>query len=125
MVRFRIFEIRGTAAQTAAVVEALRRCDFPWRRLKKRLLKEQGRGFIPVSLADLKPRGANGLAYYSGRIELEQTLSHEEIMRVFLAEAAHMVDFFYLTPAKRAAIFKLYHPQGIEHAPESPHGWFE
>lgn len=72
---------------------------------------------------------ALGLAYYSGKIELEVTLSPALAIEVFLAEAAHMIDFFYMTPRQRESIFDVFH--GADDDPHGPdtdahgHGWFE
>lgn len=65
---------------------------------------------------------ALGLAWYSGKISLEQTMTPELTREVFAAEVAHMVDFFYLDADQRAAIFQLYHGTEVS---AHEHGWFE
>jgi hypothetical protein len=69
-------------------------------------------------------RATLGLAYYSGKIVLERSLVDRPDLAqiIFLAEAAHMIDFFVLTPEQRAAIFDLFHEPGT---PAHGHGWFE
>ena len=63
-----------------------------------------------------------GLAWYSGKVEVERTCPKDLAMEVFLAEAAHMVDFFYMTPEQREKIYDIYHGG---HAETHDHGWFE
>ena len=78
-----------------------------------------------------------GLAWYSGKITMEQSLvDHPELAgEVFLAEGAHMVDFFYMTNDMRIAIWNAVHPEG-QHIPAGTniqdgvdlghgHGWFD
>lgn len=67
---------------------------------------------------------ALGLAWYSGRVSIEKTLADEPELagEVFLSEAAHMVDFFLMTPEQRARVFALFH--GDDPTPHD-HGWFE
>lgn len=70
-------------------------------------------------------RAALGLAWYSGKVSLEKTLYTQPDLakEVFLAEAAHMVDFFYMSDAQRDAIKRAYHDEPHEqHAHED---WFE
>lgn len=56
-----------------------------------------------------------GLAWYSGRVTLDQSLvSDPRLAReVFLAEAAHMVDFFYMSDWQRRAIVNALHHQQL------------
>lgn len=65
-----------------------------------------------------------GLAWYAGKVEVEITLQSNPAlaMEVFLAEGAHMVDFFFMRPEHREAIFAAYH---ADDATPHDHGWFE
>lgn len=58
-----------------------------------------------------------GLAWYSGRVSIDSSLTSdpELAQEVFLCEAAHMVDFFWMTDAQRRSILEAY---GAVH-------WFE
>jgi hypothetical protein len=143
----------NTPAQRAIIETAVARCDFDFDRILPRLRAETGRQAVPVTWEDLTRYGAAasagantiedprhhdehghghdghrratlGLAYYSGRIVVEQSLVNQPDLAqiIFLAEAAHMVDFFVLTPEQRAAIFDLFHEPGT---PDHGHGWFE
>jgi hypothetical protein len=69
-------------------------------------------------------RATLGLAYYSGKIAIEKTLVSRPALAeiVFLAEAAHMVDFFLITPEHRGKLYDLFHEPGYEN---HDHGWFE
>lgn len=80
-----------------------------------------------VLIAEVDGRRAPlGLAWYSGRITLEQSMDTVLATEVFLAEAAHMVDFFYMTPEMRDAVFLAFHPgQTKAEAFGHGHGWFE
>ena len=133
-----IFELRGTPSQQALVERALARCDYPFDRLAAGLAAQAGRSVIPVEWTDLSAYGARGhgdieahvlfrervlgLAWYEGRISIEQSLEAqpELAQEVFLAEAAHMVDFFALTDEQRAAIVRAYHGEALD-----AHGWFD
>ncbi|MGH7427240.1 MAG: hypothetical protein ACREJ4_02605, partial [Candidatus Methylomirabilaceae bacterium] len=120
------------------------------------LKAETGRDAVPVTWADLSrfykaphylrhdhagllahvlqgPRGAAlGLAYYDGRIVLEQAMAFtgqiELAGSVFLAEGAHMTDFFYLDrdgrSGQREGIWDAYHPGGGDIGSHG-HAWFE
>lgn len=65
-----------------------------------------------------------GLAWYSGKVEIELSLQNkpELAKEVFLAELAHMVDFFFMTPEQRGKIFTVFHKGD---ATPHDHGWFE
>lgn len=65
-----------------------------------------------------------GLAWYSGKVSIDLSLinSPQLAMETFLAEGAHMIDFFYMTPEHRKKIYEAYH--GDDHS-EHGHGWFE
>lgn len=71
-----------------------------------------------------------GLAWYSGKVSVERTLESNPSLaaEVLLAEGAHMVDFFFMTPAQREEIYAILHPdmdadELADHLEE--HGWFE
>lgn len=73
-------------------------------------------------------RAALGLAWYSGRISIEQTLVNNPdlAIEVFLAEGAHMVDFFYMTQEMRNEIFdEFHHTPDHLNTTQHGHGWFE
>lgn len=75
-------------------------------------------------------KAALGLAWYSGRVSIEQKLVNDPdlAVEVFLAEGAHMVDFFYMTDAMREFVFDAYHGVGADHTHgpgDTSHGWFE
>jgi len=110
------------------VQAAIDRCDFPWDRLLSGLAEQTGRQTIPVSWADLRSFGALGLAYYDGRIVLEQgmALADPELAKaVFLAEGSHMTDFFYLVDGQREAMWDAYHPGLGEDIGGHDHHWFD
>lgn len=136
--------------QRSIIGSALSRCDFPFERLAPELRSEVGRDAIPVEFADLSRysaqveaeghshaddahilagefdgrRAALGLAWYSGKVSIEARLVDDPdlAVEVFLAEGAHMVDFFYVTDDQREHIFDAYH-DGTKTPHE--HGWFE
>jgi hypothetical protein len=140
-----LYVLQGSPAQQALVQQALDRCDFPWELLRLRLQATTGRSTIPVEWADLSrwaqaegdavghqpgvhplaPRGRTlGLAWYSGKVSLDLSLEAEPELagEVFLAEAAHMTDFFWMSDAQRAAVYAVFHGgQTAEHG----HGWFD
>jgi len=137
--------ITNTSYQRRLVEEAISQCTFPYERLLPKLKSEQHKDLIPVEWRNLAQGAAAlshstyhkqgihpivvrqqtlGLAWYSGKIELDLSLEHTPSLakEVFLAESAHMVDFFYITPEQRAEMFKIFH-----HGDTTPHdhGWFE
>lgn len=65
-----------------------------------------------------------GLAWYSGKISLDISLESDPLLaqEVFLAEGAHMVDFFYMTDEERKAIFDAYHDGNTD---DHGHDWFD
>lgn len=78
-----------------------------------------------------------GLAWYSGKISLEVTmeLQPELAKEVFLAEGAHMVDFFYMNDEHRRGVWNAVHTD-VEDLPAGiniedgidlghGHGWFD
>lgn len=78
-----------------------------------------------------------GLAWYAGRVTIHTGLVSNPTlaMEVFASEAAHMVDFFYMTDAMRLAIFNSFHtpdqqaPEGSPihdgHDVNHGHSWFD
>lgn len=78
-----------------------------------------------------------GLAWYSGRVTLEQTLVAQPTlaMEVFLSEGAHMVDFFGMTDDHRVGVWNAVHPPHQHLAPGTNiadgmdlghgHSWFD
>jgi hypothetical protein len=72
-------------------------------------------------------RRALGLAWYSGRVTLEQTLAGDPALaaKVLWFELAHMVHFFGLTPDQERAIFAAFHAGEVtEHGHGSPEDLF-
>ncbi len=140
------FQLVGTPAQNALVQRALLACDFPFDRLTKRP--------IPVEWVDLSAYGARarvfgddrghdhhtgefdllevrrrvlGLAWYSGKVSLDLSLENDPQLaaEVFLAEGAHMVDFFYMTDAMREAVWDAFHPGSDSNIGDHGHDWFD
>lgn len=126
----------------ATVTEALDRTDFNFGSLVPGLEAQVRRNTIPVLFSDLSRMRQHGndlpfhliereiegrkrtlgLAWYIGKVEVERSIPRELQMEVFLAEGAHMVDFFYMTPEHREKIFDIYHDGD---ARPHDHGWFE
>jgi hypothetical protein len=148
---YRPFDFSGlTEHQEMIIREAIDRTTFNFPALIPGLEAQVRRQSIPVLFSDLSrfqvrkhggghdtPDDAHtitrtidarrqvlGLAYYMGKVVIEQTLESRPAlaMEVFLAEGAHMVDFFFMTPEHREKVFALYH-QGDLTAHD--HGWFE
>lgn len=151
--------LNGTEPENALVQEALDRCDFPF--------EDYGDAVVPVEWADLSRYGRNasaevalrhhdthegeydtleyreqvlGLAWYSGKITLEQDLvDHPSLaMEVFLSEGAHMVDFENIggmTDEERRRIWNAVHSPDQHLSPGTDisngvdlghgHGWFD
>lgn len=66
-----------------------------------------------------------GLAWYSGIVDVEKELLTESpslAKMVFLAEGAHMTDFFYLSPDQRGRIYDAYVDDDYG---DTDVGWFE
>lgn len=65
-----------------------------------------------------------GLAWYSGKVSVDASLEGEPELagEVLLSEAAHMTDFFWITPEQRACVFAIFH--GDDNTLHD-HGWFE
>lgn len=68
-----------------------------------------------------------GLAWYSGRVSLDISLeaTPELAQEVFLSEAAHMVDFFYINDTQREAIWDAYHSGQDTQQGHHGHDWFD
>lgn len=90
---------------------------------KKSMFRKHGGSDEGHVVADARKR-ALGLAWYSGKISIEQDLENDPRLaaEVFLAEGAHMIDFFFMDDHDRTAIFAAYH-DGDPTAHD--HGWFE
>lgn len=58
------------------------------------------------------------------RIDYSCETDPELAVEVVLSELAHIVDFFYLTPEMREAIWDVYHPEESNIGDHS-HGWFD
>lgn len=56
-----IFDLQGTPAQNAIILDALQKCDFPWERLLPKLQSTKGKSKIPVVWEDLNAYAAQGL----------------------------------------------------------------
>lgn len=67
-----------------------------------------------------------GLAWYSGKVSVDVSLETDPELgkEVFLAEGAHMIDFFAMTPEQRAAIFASYQKENPTEV-DANDGWFE
>lgn len=53
-----IFNLLGTPAQNAIILDALQKTDFPWEKLESKLQATKGKSKIPVEWADLTAYGA-------------------------------------------------------------------
>lgn len=142
---------RLTPNQQAIIVGAIEATDFPWEQLKPGLEEQTGKDRIPVLFRDLSRdalavegghahihvggdvghpilspsrKRTLGLAWYSGKVEVDQSLESQPLLaqEVFLAEGAHMIDFFWMSELQRRAIFLLMHG-GVE--TEHGHTWFD
>ncbi len=146
----RSFDYSGITdpAHLRVVQDAVRGCDYPFTRIRRATGK-----LVPVSVADISRfsgamqeehdhtegvhpltdvrRQALGLywlptaQYPAGRIELSQTIMGDAPLagEVFLAEAAHSVDYGVMTDEQRQRIFAIVH--GGDPAPHGTHGWWE
>jgi 4a-hydroxytetrahydrobiopterin dehydratase len=119
-----LFDLVGmTAEQELWVRSAISRCTFDWSLLLPGLQQLTGRSTIDVRFQSLNGaaggravRGRRheletftfGMAFTDGRILLDTTLDENETAATFMAEGAHMVDFFYLTDAMRMEIAEAY-----------------
>lgn len=132
-----MFQFLGTPEQQAVAQSAISRCTFDFSRLNSGLQEQTGRTTIPIEWADLSRYAGNdnieahslyrervlGLAWYSGKISIEQSLVNDPVLaqEVILAEAAHMVDFFWLNDEQRTSLIKAFHSG----QPEDTHEWFD
>lgn len=145
-----------TPEQHACITDALNRTKFDWNLMAPGLLTEVGKTAIPVEFIDCarfaqsndEPKGARlhksddefdlvageidgrraalGLAWYSGKVSIEQSLlpgNYELAIEVFLAEGAHMIDFFYMSDDQRTAIKDVYAKASPD--PDGVDDWFE
>lgn len=138
-----MFVVSGDPHQRSLVHSGVKRCDFPFERLRPQLLSESDRETILIQWADLatEPRFGTvrehkikpdvehrgrvlGEAWTDGVVRIDHhcaedpELAHE----VLLSELGHQVDFHYLDEMQRRAIFDAYHEPG---ASEHDHGWFD
>lgn len=113
-----IFNVVGTPYQVTMLSEAINRCKFDFGQLLAGLKNQTGKSQIGVSFARLGA-GVGGWASSNGSIQISSDLSQDNAESVFLMEAGHAVDFFWLTDSQRKAIMTLFHPDG----PDS-HQWF-
>lgn len=132
---------------------ALGACDYPFKRIRRATGRRVPVGVRDLSpyavagahahihdeqgneahvLAEQNRRGALGLywlptsAHPAGRVELEVSIMGDVALaqEVFLAEAAHAVDFGVpLTDEQRRAIFAILH--GGDASAHADHGWWE
>lgn len=145
-----VFDIRGTEHQRSLVEAALARCDFPFERLTAGLRQQWNKDTISVEWADLdttssvvlevgragrahrvKPNVESrdrvlGTAWTDGRIYIDYSCESDPELaaEVFLSEAAHQVDFFYLTDDDREAIWDIYHDAAGDIG-DHGHNWFD
>lgn len=151
-----IFDLAGTPAQQQTIRDALARCDFPFDRLRDSLARE-GKDRIRVDWEDLSRYGSTAAADDHGahtivrevegrsrvlglfylpphtRIVMHSTLAGSLAHEVFLAEAAHAIDYHHMTPAHRRAVWNALHADHQDVAeviPESGdvdhgHSWFD
>lgn len=132
-----MWNLQGTPQQWALVQQALDRCDFPFDRMSPSLQRE-GKTGIDVAWADLSRYNHNGAAAHDHadgahtvtrevdgrarvlglfylpphtRIVLDTSLTTrpELAWEVFLAEAAHAVDYHYMTNDMRLAVWNALH----------------
>lgn len=140
-----VWNLSGTSQQQAIINDALAKCDFPYDRLVAGLQKQTGNSTIVVEWSDLsrsteasnekssishvisspENRAATlGLAWTNGRIQIDQSLINDTRLaqEVFLAESAHMVDFFYMTDADRTEVKRVMHGGSTA---QDGHDWFD
>lgn len=154
-----VWALQGTERQNAIIQEALDRCDFPFERLTKQPIPVEWADLSRYTqqMEEAAAAGSHlhvheggdtahpverrervlGLAWYSGKVTMEVTLESDPELaaEVFLSEGAHMIDFFYMDDAMRAACWNAVHPTE-QHIPEDAniedgvdlghgHGWFD
>lgn len=139
----RTFDLSGIPdpAHLEVIQGALNACDYPFGRIRRRTGKK-----IPVTVADISRSQGEGvhalehpdhravaLGLYwlpteehpAGRIEVNDQIMTDVPLaqEVFLAEAAHAVDYGVMTDAQREEILSIAH-QG-DRTPHGTHGWWE
>lgn len=143
-----MFDLSGlTDNQRRIIQEALDACNFPFQELNRTIpvefadlsryaavldeaeeghahIHEDGDTGHPIERVIEGRRRVLGLAWYSGKVSVDSSLEQDEPLaqEVFLAEGAHMVDFFYMTEDHRKKLYAVYH-DGDERPHD--HGWFE
>ncbi len=147
--------ISNTQEQRSILEPALTACTFDFTQILPGLMDRTGRDRIPVTWRALNVnarvytdhdlghthhgeydplvrtidgrRMTLGLFWYNGRIEIEASLVDRPALaaEVLLAEGAHAVDRFFLSPDQRRKIWAVWHPgeQTPEH--DAEHGWAE
>lgn len=140
----------NTPEQRDIIEQAVARCTFDFTRLLPGLRATVRRDVIPVTWEDLsrmtrsadsvtiaepvrrhddhehaERRATLGLFYYSGRIVMHAGLVDQPLLaqEVFLAEAAHAADRFFMRPEHRRAIWALWHPGEQTDQHDQAHGW--
>jgi hypothetical protein len=137
----RTFDLRGDSVQNGIIREALTDCTFPFERLSKQNIPVEwadlsryaaspvtvdadgshahvhdgdDTGHPIVREVDGRAR-VLGLAWYSGKVTIDASLERDPRLaaEVFLAEGAHMVDFFYMTNAHRVGVVNALHHQQL------------
>lgn len=142
-----MFDLRGTEEQRRLTQAAIDRCDFLFGRLAPQLRSESQREAIVIGWADLAthPRTGQarqhklgpdvehrrrvlGEAWTDGLVRIDVSVADDPELahEVVLSELAHQVDFHYLTPAHREAIWDAYHASEPESdTGDHGHGWFD
>jgi hypothetical protein len=108
-----IFKLNGTKKQNAIIQQAIDRCTFPWDLLLPGLKKAKVSA-IQVTWEKMGS-GTLGWASPDGQIAINRSISGDQAQSTFLLEFGHQIDFFYLTPAMRKAIFLTWHPEADKH----------
>lgn len=157
------WDLQGTDFQVNIVESALKKCDFPWELLDvdvipvewkdlsvygvlaRDALKTRATQHDPHSGQEADPlireidgrTRVLGLAWYSGKVSLDLSLQTNPVLaeEVFLSEAAHMTDFFWMDNGLRVAVWNAAHPDHedlpfdatVESAVDlgHGHGWFD
>jgi hypothetical protein len=144
-----VWETSGlNSLQKTAVEEIIEDCTFPWDILADNINLTRGVFFVPVKSSDLSrfrqmlERGEHhiqeenseghiisvgrnqvlGVFWTDGQIEIEQSITDVQLVKeIFLAEAAHTVDYFLpLTDKQKLDLAKLFHEGNID-----LHTWWE
>jgi len=105
-----IFDLSSlTEIQRSWIEEILEQSTFDWSLLE---LDEP----VKIEFEELNPgmTTANPEFYYGlssyekPLIEIDSTIDKKEAVRAFMWEAAHLVDFYYMTPSQRSKIWNVY-----------------